>query len=137
MLTETLRVRLLATGKGLPSAAPTTGPVEVVLAGAEIPPVTVAGKRKPKVVAAAGVDNAFDLAGTGTGDVQVMVVDVDQFGVGFVHDLHMVFPTMKIVALSRNPKLLAASLKAGATVALPASTPSPTLAAIVARLLKR
>jgi DNA-binding NarL/FixJ family response regulator len=110
--------------------------VEVVLAGWGIPPVNVSGKKKAKVVSADGVDTAFDLAGTGAGDVQVMVVDVDEFGVGFVRDLHAVFPGMKIVALSKNPKLLAAALKAGATVALPSSTPSPTLAAIIARLLK-
>jgi len=115
------------------------GPVEVVLAGSSIPSsLTVgSGSKKPKVVTVEGVDDAFDLAGSGAGDVQVMIVDVDQFGIGFVRDLHTVFPTMKIVALSKDPKLLAAALKAGAAVALPSSTPSPTLAAVVAKLLGR
>ena len=134
-VSKTLHVRLVA--RGVPFALSSSGPVEVVLAGPGIPPVTVGGKRKPKVLSADGVDNAFDIAGTGSGDVQVMVVDVDQFGVSFVHDLHTVFPTMKIVALSTNPKLLAAALKSGASVALPSSTPSPTLATVIARLLKR
>jgi DNA-binding NarL/FixJ family response regulator len=109
-----------------------------VLAGSSIPSgLSVgAGARKPKVVSVDGVEAAFNLAGSGSGDVQVMIVDVDQFGVAFVRDLHMVFPSMKIVALSRDPKLLAAALKAGATVALPSSTPSPTLAAVVAKLLR-
>jgi len=135
-VTKTIRIRLVTTASGLPFVSATSGPVEVVLAGSQIPPVSVGGRRKPKVVTAGGMDNAFDLAGTGTGDVQVMVVDVDQFGVTFVHDLHVVFPNMKIVALSRNPKLLAAALRAGATIALSGSTPSPTLAAVIARLLK-
>ena len=58
-------------------------------------------------------------------------------GASFVHDLHVVFPNMRIVALSKSPKLLAAALKAGASVALPSSTPSPTLAAVIARLLEQ
>ena len=135
--TKTIRIRLVTSRRGLPAVSPRTGLVEVVLAGAQVPQVSVGGKRKPKVVTAAGVDNAFDLAGTGTGDVQVMVVDVDQFGVSFVRDLHVVFPNMRIVALSKSPKLLAAALKAGASVALPSSTPSPTLAAVIARLLEQ
>jgi hypothetical protein len=136
-LTKTIRVRLIASGHGLPSVRPSTGPVEVVLAGSQIPQVSVGGKKKPKVVTADGVDNAFDLAGTGAGDVQVMVVDVDQFGVSFIRDLHTVFPSMKIIALSKSPKVLAAALKAGATVALPRSIPNSVLAAVVTRLLTR
>jgi hypothetical protein len=137
--TRTIRIRLVASVGGLAGIGPSMGPVEVVLAGSSIPSgLTVGtGSRRPKVVAVEGVEDAFNLAGSGSGDVQVMIVDVDQFGVGFVRDLHMVFPSMKIVALSRDPKLLAAALKAGATVALPSSTPSPTLAAVVAKLLAR
>jgi hypothetical protein len=137
-VTRTVRIRLVASGKGLPTISPTTGPLEVVLAGSQIPQnlAVGAGSKKPKVLSAEGVDNAFDLAGAGSGDVQVMVVDVDEFGIAFVRDLHMVFPSMKIVALSRDPKLLAAALKAGASVALPTSTPSPTLAAVIAKLLR-
>jgi hypothetical protein len=137
-VTRTLRIRLVARAGGLARLSPNGGPIEVVLAGSSIPSgLSVgAGARKPKVVSVDGVEAAFNLAGSGSGDVQVMIVDVDQFGVAFVRDLHMVFPSMKIVALSRDPKLLAAALKAGATVALPSSTPSPTLAAVVAKLLR-
>jgi hypothetical protein len=136
--TRTIRIRLVASSGGVATLGPNTGPVEVVLAGTSIPSgLTVGtGSRQPKVVSVEGVEDAFNLAGSGSGDVQVIIVDVDQFGVGFVRDLHIVFPSMKIVALSRDPKLLAAALKAGATVALPSSTPSPTLAAVVARLLR-
>jgi hypothetical protein len=137
VVTRTIRIRFVASAKGLPTASPASGPIEVVLAGSKLPlDLSIdTGSRKPKVVSADDVDSAFDLAGSGAVDVQVMVVDVDQFGVGFVRDLHAVFPGMKSVALSRDPKLLAAALKAGATVALPASTPSPTLAAVIAKLL--
>ena len=65
-----------------------------------------------------------------------MVVDVDQFGVQFVRDLHTVFPSLKMVVLSRSPKTLARSLKAGAAVALPRSIPNAVLGAVISRLLR-
>jgi DNA-binding NarL/FixJ family response regulator len=67
----------------------------------------------------------------------VIVVDVDEFGVGLVRDLHAVFPSVKIVALAAGPKTMAAALKAGATIVLPRSTPPATLAKIIQRLAKR
>jgi DNA-binding NarL/FixJ family response regulator len=69
--------------------------------------------------------------------VRVVVVDVDEFGVSVVHDLHVVFPSVKIVALAAGPRTMAAALKAGATVVLPRSTPPATLAKVIQRLTKR
>ena len=69
--------------------------------------------------------------------MQVIVVDVDEFGVGFVRDLHTVFPQLRIVALSKSSTTLAAALRNGATVALPRSTAPATLAKVIAKLLKR
>ena len=66
-----------------------------------------------------------------------MVVDVDQFGARFIRDLHTVFPSLKMVVLSRSPKTLAKSLKAGATIGLPSSVPNSVLAAVISRLLKK
>jgi hypothetical protein len=87
-------------------------------------------------VKARGADAAFDLAGASTGNVQLIVVDVDEFGVGFVRDLHTVFPSLKIVALSSSSVRLAASKRAGASAALPRSTTGPKLAKVVTKLLK-
>ena len=54
-----------------------------------------------------------------------------------MHDLHVVFPSVKIVALAAGPKTMAAALKAGATIVLPRTTPPATLAKIVQRLAKK
>jgi hypothetical protein len=111
-------------------------PVQVVLAGPE-----AAGARngfsghRPRVVLASGVEPTFDAAANRRRDVRVIVVDVDEFGVGFVRDLHAVFPSAKIVALSWSPRKMAASMRVGAALALPASTPAPTLARVIRRLL--
>jgi DNA-binding NarL/FixJ family response regulator len=65
----------------------------------------------------------------------VIVVDVDAFGVSLIRDLHAVFPSMKIVALTSGPKQMASSLKAGASIALPRSTPASVLTRVIRRLL--
>jgi hypothetical protein len=110
--------------------------IQIVLAGAAAKDVNgKLGKQKPMVVNA--VEPTFDAAANRNRDVRVLVVDVDEFGVGVVRDLHAVFPSVKIVALAAGPKTMAAALKAGATVVLPRSTPPATLARIIQRLAKR
>jgi DNA-binding NarL/FixJ family response regulator len=111
------------------------GPVQVVVAGSAVTPKLALGSKRTRIVKAVGEDSAFDAAGAGSNGVQVMVVDVDQFGVRFVRDLHTVFPSLRMVALSRSPKTLAKASKAGATIALPRSIPNSVLAAVVSRLL--
>jgi len=114
-----------------------TRPVQVVLAGSAVSPTFGHGKNAPKVVKTAGEDSAFDAVGAGSNGVQVMVVDVDEFGVRFVRDLHTVFPGLRMVALSRSAKTMAKATKAGATVALPSSVPNSVLAAVISRLLRK
>jgi len=111
-------------------------PIEVVLSGqapkgarAKMP------KRKPKVVLATGIETTFDAAANRKTDARVIVVDVDEFGVAFVRDLHTVFPAVKIVALSSSPRTMARALKAGAVIALPRSTPPARLANVIQKLL--
>ena len=63
-------------------------------------------------------------------DVRVIVVDVDAFGVAFIRDLHTVFPSMRIVALTSGPRQMIASLKTGVSRRpvlgrSPSSAPSP------------
>ena len=48
-------------------------------------------------------------------------MDVDQFGVGFLRDLHTVFPTLRLVALSSDPATLARAARSGASVTVPRS----------------
>jgi hypothetical protein len=113
------------------------GPGQVVIAGSAVTPRLTLGTKRTKIVKTIGEDGAFDAASAGSNGVQVMVVDVDQFGLQFVRDLHTVFPALRMVVLSRSPKLLAKASKAGATVALPRSIPNSVLAAVVTRLLAR
>ena len=130
-VTRTIRVRIFFGKKP-------TRPVQVVLAGSAVSPkLPLGAKERPKVVKTTEEDSAFEAVGAGSNGVQVMVVDVDQFGVRFIRDLHTVFPGLRIVALSRSPKTLARASKAGATIALPTSIPNSVLAAVISRLLKK
>jgi hypothetical protein len=136
-LTRRVKVRIVGSGGG-EVLNPPTAPVEVVLAGnSNIRRDLALGLdgTAAKVVLAAG-DQAFDLAGDSTQNVQVIVVDVDQYGVGLVRDLHTVFPAIRIVAIATGPKTLAAAVRAGAAIAVPRSTPAAKLAEIVARLAR-
>jgi hypothetical protein len=130
---QRIKLRMLAARGTL---ARTIEPVEVVLtghaprgAGAKLP------KRKPRVFLATGVEPTFDEAANRKTDTRVIVVDADEFGLGLIRDLHTVFPSVKIVALSSSPRMLARAMKAGAVVALPRSTPPATLARVIQRLL--
>jgi DNA-binding NarL/FixJ family response regulator len=128
-VTRMIRIRIVATTMPVQR-------VEIVLAGPAAQSLDdKLGKQKPKVVTAE--ETTFDAAANRNCDVRVIVVDVDEFGVGMVRDLHTVFPTTKIVALAAGPKTMAAALKAGATIVLPRSTPPATLAKIVQRLAKK
>jgi DNA-binding NarL/FixJ family response regulator len=113
-------------------------PVEVLLAGPAAR--SISGKfpaRRPKLVSASSIEPTFDAAASRRTDVRVIVVDVDAFGVSLIRDLHAVFPSTKIVALTSGPKQMVASLKAGAAIALPRSTPASVLTRLVTRLLAK
>jgi hypothetical protein len=129
---RTFRVRFVR-GKPVESS------YEVVLAGSAMPQRLLLGRNAPhaKFTSAVGEDAAFTVVGAGSNGAQVIVVDADQFGVGFVRDLHSVFPRARIVALAGSAKTRAAALKAGASVALPSSTPNSVLATVVSKLLRK
>jgi DNA-binding NarL/FixJ family response regulator len=127
-----LRIRLLPT-RGI---VRTGIPVEVVLTGAAPSNArTQLPKRKPKVLSANGVETTFDAAASRSNDVRVIVVDADQFGLAFIRDLHVVFPSVRIIALSSSPRMMVRALKTGATIAMPRSTPPALLARVIRRLL--
>ena len=75
------------------------------------------------------VDAAFALASSSTKNVQVIVVDVDRYGMTFLRDLRTVFPSVKLVAMSSSPRTLQQARRAGAS-----ATVSRKLSA--ARILK-
>ena len=125
-----LTIRLVRT------RARNTQPVQVLLAGGAA--TSIRGNftlRKGRVVSSASIEPTFDAAANRRTDVHVIVVDVDQFGVGLISDLHAVFPSAKLVALTSSPKQMVNSLRAGASIALPRSTPASTLVRVIQRLL--
>jgi hypothetical protein len=128
-VSRTIKIRIVGT-------KPPVQRIQIVLAGSAAKDVNgKLGKQKPMVVSA--VDPTFDAAANRNRDVRVVVVDVDEFGLSVVRDLHAVFPSVKIVALAGGPGTMAAALKAGATIVLPRSTPPATLAKVIQRLAKR
>jgi hypothetical protein len=110
-------------------------PVDVVLTGAS----TEIGRgigNGTRVVRAIGEDT-WAIAGSQERNVQVIVVDVDRYGLQLVRDLHTVFPSLKIVALTNDPRRLAQAVRAGAAVAMPRSTPPADVAKLIRRLTRR
>jgi hypothetical protein len=107
--------------------------MQIVLAGVAAKNVSARIARGNRL-AVDGVEPTYDAVSNRNRDVRVIVVDVDEFGVQMIHDLHMVFPSVKIVALAAGPKTMRASLKAGAKVVLPRATPASRLATVLRKL---
>jgi hypothetical protein len=61
-------------------------------------------------------------------NVSVVVVDVDAYGLGFVGDLRAVFPSLRLIAIAREPATRALAVRAGAVLALPRNTPARQIA---------
>jgi hypothetical protein len=113
-------------------------PTRVVLAGPAASNISgTFSTRKPRLVRVSGIEPTFDAAASRRTEARVIVIDVDAFGVAMIRDLHTVFPSTKIVALTSGPKQMAASLKAGAAIALPRSTPAPIISRLITRLLAK
>jgi hypothetical protein len=131
-ISRKITVRLVG-ARDVPAA-----PVQVLLAGPAAR--SISGKfptRRPSLISASGIEPTFDAAASRRTDVRVIVVDVDAFAVSLIRDLHAVFPSTKIVALTSGPKQMVASLKAGASVALPRSTPASVLTRVITKLLAK
>jgi len=113
-------------------------PARVLLAGPAARSISgTFATQKPRLITASGIEPTFDAAASRRTDVRIIVVDVDAFGISLVRDLHAVFPSTKIVALTSGPRQMAASLKAGAAIALPRSTPASTLGRLIQKLLAK
>ncbi len=117
--TETVRrtIKVVLVGPKLAQVRPPRKQVEVVLAG-ETPKkkalqAGLTGTRT-KIVATAGPDRTFDLVASSARSVGVVVVDVDAYGIRFLADLRTVFPSLRLVAISREPALRSLALRRGA-----------------------
>ena len=90
-----------------------------------------------EVVPAAVGEDAWTLTGAPNRNVEVIVVDVDRYGLQLIRDLRLVFPTVRIVVLTNDPRRLGQAIRAGATIAVPRSTPPKDLAKLIKRLASR
>jgi hypothetical protein len=114
---------------------PATKPVDVILTGDTLPkelPIETA--QEQRLVPATSSDTAFSVTGDPKRNVQVIVVDADEYGLSLVHDLRTVFPMVKLIALTSDPAKLSRAVKAGATIALPKTTSAGKLAKVVTNL---
>jgi hypothetical protein len=131
---KSLDVQILSSAKTAAAAAKQRKVKDVLLAGADLPK-QLPGKAKTGTrLVASSSDSAFSLTGDPRLNVEVVVVDADQYTLGLVHDLRTVFPSVKLIALTSDPNKLSRAVAAGATIALPKSTPAVKLAKVVAAL---
>jgi hypothetical protein len=138
---RTIRVQVVKSGPaGKRGRSPRRQPVEIVLAGSSRVREDIAlglDTAAARIIQADSDDAAFAATGSPRRNVQIVVVDVDRYGVGLVRDLHVVFPSVKVIALSRRPALLLRALKSGAAAAVPPSAPAPRIARVIRRLAGR
>jgi hypothetical protein len=135
---RTIAVEIVGKNPGK-STSPDKRPVEIVLAGnSHIRTDIALGLEDDgmKVISAVG-DETWGVTGDASRNVRVLVIDVDRYGVALVRDLRTVFPSVAIIALTNDPRRLAQSVRAGATVAVPSTTPPKDLAKLIRRLASR
>jgi DNA-binding NarL/FixJ family response regulator len=82
----------------------------------------------------ASVPGTFTLVGSPKSNIQVVVVDTQLYGLRVVRDLRLVFPDLRVLALTNGPKGTLAALQAGATMALPRSSSAAELANAIDQL---
>jgi hypothetical protein len=111
-------------------------PVDVVMAGAGLPTHLPPGTKQAARVVAGSDSSAWSFTADPKRNTQVVVVDVDQYGVRLVHNLHLVFPTVKLIAVSSKPSQLARAKKFGATVVLAKSAGSVKIVKAVSQLAR-
>jgi hypothetical protein len=115
--------------------------VEIVLTGAKLPPDQTLGTSPTSPgnlrFVTADPDGVFAAASSPTARVQVVIVDADTYGVQLVRDMHTVFPSLRLIALSDDPRIRRTMKKAGATLVLPSSTPPAALSTLAAKLARK
>jgi hypothetical protein len=129
-----LVVQILPSAKTAAAAEKKRKVKDVVLAGADLPKQLPSEAKNGTRLVASSIDSAFSMTGDPKLNVEVIVVDADQYNLGLVHDLRTVFPGVKLIVLTNDPKKLSRAVAAGATIALPKNTPTVKLAKVVAAL---
>ena len=131
---RSISVQILRSAKIAAAEAKKRKLKDVVLAGTGLPKqLPGEPKHGVRLVASTG-DSTFSLTGDPKRNVEVIVVDVDQYSLSLVHNLRTVFPGVRLVVLTSDPKKLSRAIAAGATIALPKSTSAVKLVKVVAAL---
>jgi hypothetical protein len=135
VIRKSMVVQIVRSAKIAAAEARKSKTKDVVLAGTGLPTQLPEEPTQPgaRLVASTG-DSAFELAGDPKRNVQVIIVDADQYPLSLVSDLHTVFPMVRLIVLTDDPKKLARAIAAGATIALPKRTPTVKLVKVVAAL---
>jgi DNA-binding NarL/FixJ family response regulator len=107
---------------------------DIVLAAPGFSVRSLALPRSVRVLKTSDAADAFDLSAAEATNVRVAVLDVDRLGLNYWHDLHTIFPTVRIVAIANDPAVRRRALVAGAAVALPHAAGPARVAAAVRRL---
>ena len=110
---------------------------DVVLAAPGFSVRSLALPRSFRVLKTSDAADAFDLSAAVTTNVRVVVLDVDRLSLNYLHDLHTIFPAVRIVAIANDPAVRRRALVAGAAVALPHAAGPARVAAAVRRLARR
>ena len=111
--------------------------LDVVIAGAQamrdrIAPKLSAGTRLTR----ATLDGTYAQNADLYRHVKVVVVDLSLHRASLVSGVRVVFPGVRVLALGATPRQLVDASRAGATVALPRSTPPARIAAVIERLAR-
>ncbi|MEP6977765.1 MAG: hypothetical protein ABI948_06895 [Thermoleophilia bacterium] len=110
---------------------------DVVLAAPGFSVRSLALPRSFRVLKTSDVADAFDLSAADATNVRVVVLDVDRLSLSYLHDLHTIFPAVRIVAIANDPGVRRRALVAGAAVALPHAAGPARVGAAVRRVARR
>ena len=131
--------KLTVAGVALAATRPGAKPArsDVVLAAPGFSVRSLALPQTVRVLKTSDAADAFDLAAAEATNVRVVILDVDRLGLSYLHDLHTIFPTVRIVAIANDPAVRRRALVAGAAVALPHAAGPARVGAAVRRLSRR
>ncbi|HTZ05171.1 MAG TPA: PASTA domain-containing protein [Gaiellaceae bacterium] len=108
--------------------------VDVVVAGTQLPKKLPNGTKTAQRVVAGSDSSTFTIAANRRRNVQVVVVDVDEYGVRLIHNLRLVFPGVKLIAVTNSPAKAARARRFGANVVLTKAAVKTKLAKTVSAL---
>jgi outer membrane protein OmpA-like peptidoglycan-associated protein len=118
-----ITVQIAAGTKARAAAGNCNTVVGVLLNGARLPRQVTGHLRSTTRLIPATTQALLSTIASPTRNVQVVVIDLDRLGVQPINDIRLVYPNIRILALSRDATLRASASKAGATTTLAPTDP--------------